>query len=423
MGRAFQWKSRYTVLSILFITWIVSFMDRTIMSVAIPFIAGDFHLSPLAMGGVMSAFFASYAISQIPGGLLADKFGVRGVGTVALLWWSTFTAITGAAANLTQMLIARLGFGFGEGVFPACGFKTIAAWFPQKERATANSIMLSSSAFGAALAPLVVVRIVATWGWRPVFYSLFVPGLMTAFLFWIFVTNKPSKSSRVSPEELAEIEGFSAAGNQDPQTKVSLLAVFKDPNVLKCFFVLFAFDIAYWGFSTWLPTYLLRARGFSMAQMGIAASLPNFAGAIGCIIGGLLSDKLFSNSRRVPIVASQLTSALLLYMTLTADSAEMLVLYQTLAGFCLTFFFSVFWALPMNTVPKRLMGVTSGVINMAGQIAAFLSPIIVGYLVGADKGKYNFAFMLLIGSLLVSCAIVFTLPNNFRDPEEARDHG
>jgi sugar phosphate permease len=423
MGKAFQWKSRYTVLSILFMTWIVSFMDRTIMSVAIPFIASDFHLSPLAMGGVMSAFFATYAISQIPGGLLADKFGVRGVGTLALLWWSIFTAITGAAANLTQMVIARLGFGFGEGVYPACAFKTIAAWFPKRERATANSIMLSSNAFGAALAPLVVVRIVATWGWRPVFYSLFLPGLMMASLFWIFVNNRPSNSSRVSPEELAEIEGSDGAGSQELQTKISLLSVLKDPNVLKCFFVLFAFDIAYWGFTTWLPTYLLRARGFSTAQMGIAASLPNFAGAIGCIIGGLLSDKLFSNSRRAPIVAAQLTSALLLYLTLTADSVKMLVIYQTLAGFCLTFFFSVFWALPMNTVPKRLMGVTSGVINLAGQIAAFLSPILVGYLVGAANGKYDSAFMLLIGSLLVSCVIVFTLPSTISHPEESRDRG
>jgi nitrate/nitrite transporter NarK len=79
--------------------------------------------------------------------------------------------------------------------------------------------------------------------------------------------------------------------------------------------------------------------------------------------------------------------------------------------------------LPMNTVPKRLMGVTSGVINMAGQIAAFLSPVLVGYLVGAAKGKYNFAFMLLIGSLLVSCVIVFTLPSKVRHPEEVRDGG
>jgi MFS family permease len=102
MRKTFRWKARHTVLSVLFTTWIVSWMDRAVMSVAIPYIAIDYHLSPLAMGVVMGAFFASYSISQIPGGLLADIFGVRRIATIAMLWWSVFTAITGAAANLTQ---------------------------------------------------------------------------------------------------------------------------------------------------------------------------------------------------------------------------------------------------------------------------------------------------------------------------------
>jgi len=99
-----QWKARHTVLTILFITWIVSFLDRIAISVAIPYIAADYHLTPLEMGIVMSVFFAGYSISQIPGGLLADKFGVRRVATVAMVWWSVFTAVTGSAANLAQML-------------------------------------------------------------------------------------------------------------------------------------------------------------------------------------------------------------------------------------------------------------------------------------------------------------------------------
>src|SRR5690349_8670127 len=118
MGNTFRWQARHTVLSILFATWIVSYLDRIVMSVAIPYIAADYHLSPLAMGIVMSVFFAGYSISQIPGGVLADKFGVRKVATLAMLWWSVFTAATGAAGNLTQMLIIRFVFGLGEGVFP-----------------------------------------------------------------------------------------------------------------------------------------------------------------------------------------------------------------------------------------------------------------------------------------------------------------
>jgi MFS family permease len=411
MGKGFRWKARHTVLAVLFVSWIVSFMDRMVMSVAIPYIAVDFHLSPLAMGVVMSAFFASYSISQVPGGLLADIFGVRKIGTIALLWWSAFTAITGAVGNLTQMIIARLLFGLGEGIYPACVFKSVAVWFPPKERATANGVRFAASPLGSALSPLVVVGIMSLWGWRAAFYSLFLPGVLISLLVWIFVRDKPSESSRVSPQELVEIEQEAGVATRNPQMTGKLFRVIKEPVVLKCFAVLFFFDIAYWGFATWLPTYLVRARGFTMTQMGLAASLPFFAGAIACVLGGWISDRFYSSNRRRPIIAAQLLSALLLYLTFTAASTTMLVISQTLAGFCLNFFFTAFWALPMNTVPREVMGVASGFINMAGQIAAFISPIVFGYLVGVAGGNYDLSFIFLIVLLLVSCASVFTLPS------------
>jgi len=414
-------KARHTVLSILFMTWIVSTMYR--MAIAIPYIAVDYHLGPVGSGVVMSVFFAGYSISQIPGGLLADIFGVRKVATLAMLWWSVFTAITGAAANFTQMVIVRFLFGLGEGMFPACSFKTIAVWFPKKERATASAIMLASNPLGAALAPLAVVGIMSVWGWRIVFYSLFLPGLLMSLLFWIFISGKPSESSRVSPEELGEIEGSDDVPAQNVGTKTKLIKIVNEPNVLKYFFVLFTFDITFWGFTAWLPTYLVKARGFSMAQMGVAASLPFFAGTVGSIFGGWVSDKYFSNNRRVPIVIAQLMSAFFLYLTFIAKSATILMICQALAGFFLVSFFSAFWALPMNTVPKKLMGVTSGFINMAGQIAAFVSPVFIGYLVGAAGGKYDHTFIFFVVSLLVSCGIVFTLPSKLQLHQGEAAHG
>jgi sugar phosphate permease len=180
------------------------------------------------------------------------------------------------------------------------------------------------------------------------------------------------------------------------------------------FLIVFAYDTAYWGYWSWLPTYLVKARGFSMAQMGAAASLPSFAGVIGCVLGGWISDKHFSNRRRLPIILVQLASALLLYLTFTADTSTKMVIYQTIGGFFLESFFSAFWALPMNTVPKELMGIASGFINMAGQIAAFLSPIIIGYLVEAAGGSFSATFTFLVASILLSSAIVFMASGRFR---------
>jgi sugar phosphate permease len=407
MRNIFHWKARHTVLSILCTTWIITYLERTVTSVAMPYIAADYHLSPLQSGVVLGAFFAGYSIFQIPGGLLADIFGVRIIATISILWRALFAALTGAAANFTQLLIVRVLFGLGDGLFPGSAFKTIAVWFPKRERTTANALMLALSELGTALAPLVMIPVVSFWGWRTAFYSLLVPGAVTALLFWTLVANKPSESSRVSREELLEIEEGGLGADSDRATKQDFFTILTRPDVLKYFFVVFAYDTAYWGYWSWLPTYLVKARGFSMAQMGAAASLPSFAGVIGCFIGGWASDKYFRNHRRLPIIGVQLTAAVLLYMTFTADTSTKMVIYETLAGFFLESFFSTFWALPMNTVPKSLMGITSGFINMAGQIAAFISPIAIGYLVEAAGGHFSLTLIFLVAAILASAAIVF----------------
>ena len=411
----FQWKVRHTVLAVLFGTSIISFLDRIAMSVAMPYIAADYHLGPVETGLVMSIFFAGYSISQVPGGMLADRFGVRRVATYAMLMWSGFTALTGIVTSVAQMMITRFLFGLGEGVFPSCAFKTVAIWFPAKERATANAIRLAASPLGAALAPLVVVAIMSMWGWKAVFLTMFVPGFLMALLFWLFVADRPSESALVSRAELAEIEEGGDTPDQGIEEKPSFRTVLCEPNIFKYFLVIFAYDIAYWGFTTWLPTYLVKVRGFSMVQMGLAASLPFFAGALGAILGGWISQRFFRTSRRTPLIIAQIVTAGLLYLIYTVTSLPMLIVCETLAGFCLNFFVAAFWALPMNSVPKRLMGIASGFINMGGQLAAFISPICIGYLVGAKGGGFNHAFMFLMAAVFISLLVVTCISSRTRE--------
>jgi MFS family permease len=404
-----RWKSRYTILSILFVTSVISFLDRIAMSVAIPYISTDFHLSSVQAGLVLSIFFAGYSISQIPGGALGDLFGVRKVVTAAMIFWSVFTALTGAVTTLTQMIVVRFLFGIGEGAFPACTFKAVAVWFPKHERATANAIRLAASPLGAALAPLVVVAIMSAWGWRSVFYILLAPGLIAGALFWLFVRDKPSDSRFVTIEEIAEIE-FGEAPAAAIDARVTLSTVCRAPYMLRYFSILFLFDIAYWGFTTWLPTYLVKVRGLTMMQMGIAASLPFFAGAVGSILGGYVAQRLAGRDRRLPLLATAAISGLLLYAMYTATSLTALILYQTLAGLFMNFFVAAFWALPMTTVSKNLMGTASGFINMGGQLAAFVSPVCIGYLVGKANGSFQMGFVFLIASIVASMALVLTIP-------------
>ncbi len=389
-----NWKHRYLVLAIMFSAYLLCYMDRMVMASAIPFIAQDFHLSPLAMGGVLSAFFFSYALFQIPGGLLADKFGSRPILTAGIAWWSIFTALTGAASSLTTMLGIRVLFGMGEGIFPPAAFKTIASWFPKREVGRANGFMMATNGLGPALAPLFVVSLVAAWGWRCIFYWLFVPGIVIGALVWAYARSSPAQSKHMSAEELADYKEDNVQLTTSP--KMATMDVLRMPLVKWCSLTLFFFNIGFWGIANWLPTYLLRSRGFKVSQMGIGASLPFFAGAIGFYVSGYLSDKYFRNSRQRPIIIGCIGGALFAYLTTSAHSGIAAVTWQIIGFFFITIATAAIYTLPIAGVPSGAVGAAAGVVNTVGQIAAFLSPLLVGYILSVTGGNFTIAFYVYI---------------------------
>lgn len=407
-------KKRNIVLMLLFITWTLSYMDRMVMTVALPYIAKDFDLTPVTMGYVMSAFFAGYALFQVPGGLIADKFGPRKTMVTAVGWWSAFTAATAMAQSFAALLVIRVLFGIGEASFPGASWKTLSTWFPKKERATANGFMMSSNALGPAIAPLFVVAVMAAFGWRSVFTFLFIPGIIVAILLWIYVKDRPSDSKTISKAELKEImEGGEEKGNSK---KMSFKDVVKLPLVWQLVLIWFLFDITFWGFSSWVPTYLVQSRGFDMMKMGINSSIPFFAGTIGLILGGYFSDKFFVGKRKNLIIGSNIVSAIFLYLTLTTSAATLAMVMLSFSGFFICMSFGAIWALPMNVLKPEVMGSSSALINFGGQAAGFISPIVIGYLIEASGGSFDTAFYFLIAGVLASAVIALTV----REQEKAK---
>lgn len=401
------WKTRYNVLSIIFVAYLLCYMDRMVMSTAIPFIAKEFSLSPLEMGAVMSAFFFSYALSQIPGGILADKFGARAIVTGGLLWWSIFTAVTGLASSLKSMIVFRVLFGIGEGIFPPAAFKTVASWFPHREVGRANAIMLTTNCLGPALAPIFVAYLVVEWGWRMVFYSLLVPGVIVAALVWWYCKS-PQASEHLSQEELAEIEGDRVT-KTSTERKMGFKQLIQIPLVWKCFFTLFFFNIALWGLMTWLPTYLMQVRGFGIMKMGVAASLPYLSGTIGILLSGYLSDRWFKNSRHLLIVFGASIAAIFIYLNAMAVSAEMAVLYQIIGFFFLWIAMASIFTIPIATLPSEVAGSAMGLVNTAGQAAGFLSPLLVGYILTVTNNDYHYAFIMFVVCLGLSSLAALTI--------------
>ncbi len=384
----------------MFVAWCVCYLDRMIMSVSIPFIAKDFGMSPVSRGVAMSAFLLGYAITQIPGGILADKFGASKVIFVALILWSLFTGLTGLAGSLVALLVIRVLFGMGEGLFPGPYYKMIAVWFPQKERATANGIAYSSQPFGIAIASVVGASLIALYSWRTLYFALAVPGVLIALVLWFFVADAPDKSKRVTKEELKDYED--SAQGQPGETKASYRSIMKLPIVWQLSAVWFFFVIANWGYIAWLPSYLIKQRGFSTMGMGIATALPFIASAAGLAAGGFISDKFFSGRRKLYFSVSMILAAVFCYIAMTVETANVCVVFLTASGFFLSTGMAAFWAFPMLAIPKEVMGLASSVISFFGMVGGFLAPISIGFFIQASNGNYNYALGTIIFALLVT---------------------
>jgi len=385
----------------MFIAWCVCYLDRMIMSVSIPFIAKDFGMSPVSMGVAMSAFLLGYAITQIPGGILADKFGASKVIFVSLILWSLFTGLTGLAGSLVGLLIIRVLFGMGEGLFPGPYYKMIAVWFPLKERATANGIAYSSQPFGIAIASVVGASLIALYSWRTLYFALAVPGVLIALVLWYFVADAPEKSKRVTKQELMDYEDSAAQGPAG-EVKVSYRSIMKLPIVWQLSVVWFFFVIANWGYIAWLPSYLIKQRGFSTMGMGIATALPFVASAAGLAAGGFISDKFFPGRRKLYFSVSMILAAVFCYIAMNVETANVCVVFLTASGFFLSTGMAAFWAFPMLAIPKEVMGLASSVISFFGMVGGFLAPISIGFFIQASNGNYNYALGTIIFALIVT---------------------
>jgi len=406
----FRWKVRHTILSIIWAGWLFSFLDRMVISIALPFIGQDLNIDATMQGAILSAFFAGYALFQIPGGMLADKFGPRKVMAIAITWFSVFTTLTGFVSSYSLMLITRCVFGIGEGCFPGASWKMIATYFPPKERATATAIQSSVNTLGPAVASLVAAGIIASFGWRPVFIYLGFPGLLIAAAMWFYFRDNPADHPKMTKEELSEInvETVTSVADIGKSGLMTFNEFLRKPILWQMVLIWFLFDITFWGFVSWLPSYLMKVRGFSLIKTGITGSIPFFVGTVGMLIGGYLSDRM-KGQRKWMFIPNALIASFFLYMTYTVVSADMVVVYQSISAFFMFLAMSAFWGLVMDTIPAHIMGSSSGTVNFGGQVAGFISPFVMGYLIDKNNGSFDAAFIFLIVAMLASVVVAFTV--------------
>jgi MFS family permease len=261
--------ARRKVLWLLFILTNITYLDRLCISAAAPAITDAFGFSPVQMRYIFSAFTLAYAVFEIPSGWLGDYFGTRKALARIVLWWSIFTALTGAATGFASLLIVRFLFGAGEaGAFPNIA-RSISRWFPSSHQGRALSMAFVGNALGAAISTPLVFKLVELQGWRLPFLEFGAIGVAWPVIWYWWFRDRPEEHQSVNAEELEFIRSDKADADDLGHTRnVPWAALLRSSNLAFICGMYFAFGYALYFYITWLPTYLLKARGFS----------PNYAG-------------------------------------------------------------------------------------------------------------------------------------------------
>lgn len=406
-------KKRWFVLFLISLMYLIAYLDRVNMSTAAPVISKEFGFDKITMGAIFSAFVWSYALFQIPGGWLGDRFGPRRVLTALLAYWSVMTAAVAAATGVSSFAAIRFMSGIGEaGAFPTAT-RSMQLWFPRHERGLVQGVSHSASRLGAAIAPPFAVAIIAAFGWRWVFYICGGLALLWSVLWYAAYRNSPEEQSSVSREELGYIRGFDEQGNIKPApiAHVATLpwgTLFRSPNMWAIMCAYFTYVYCLWIFLSWLPSYLIEYRHFTLLKVGIFASLPLWAGVVGDTFGGLATDWLLVKTgrtklaRRLVAIVGMLGCAVLIVPAALTDSAYTAVFCLTGSLFFLECTIGPSWSVPMH-VGGQYSGTVSGMMNMAGNIGGALSPVVFGFLV--QYGSWQAPFIVAAALLVCGAAI------------------
>jgi sugar phosphate permease len=393
--------------------YLITYLDRVNISTAAPLISKEFGFSKVTMGVIFSAFVWAYAIFQVPGGWLSDRFGPRGVLAAVVGYWSLMTVATAAAFSSASFIVVRFLFGVGEaGAFPGAT-RAMQLWYPRQERGFVQGVTHSASRLGAAIAPPLVVLIMTSIGWRWVFYLCGAVGFVWSIWWYLSYRNLPEDHGLVNRAELESIRGTNQKGELNPppvekRLKVPWGTLLGSPNMWAVMCAYFTYVYCLWIFLSWLPSYLVEARHFTLLKVGLLASLPLWAGVIGDTVGGLATDWLLKRTgntklaRRAVAITGLLGCAVFIVPAAMTADAYVAVYCLTVSMFFLELTIGPSWAVPMDTGGKY-SGTVSGTMNMAGNIGGALSPIVFGVL--AQLGSWQAPFIVAAALLIAGSAV------------------
>lgn len=416
---------RWTIVSLLFLGTTICYLDRVNLSVAAPYVQDDLGLDNFQLGLILSGFFWTYAIFQLIGGYVVDRFGARLMYAASATWWSIFTAAAAVAQGFASLFGFRLLLGAGESPAYPSNAKAVSEWFPKQERSFATGIYDSGARAGSAATAPIVAALIALVGWRGAFLVTGLLGLLWAAA-WAWFYRRPREHWRASEAEVEHIEAGQdrePAHERRPRIRWIDLLRYREVwgMVLGNFCVGF---VVYW-FVTWFPSYLVNERGFSLLQLGIFGALPPLFAIPTGWFGGFFADRLVRRgvgltAVRKGCIVGGLIVSLAATLSLLAPSSAVAVTLLALSYGSLTFANASIWSLPADLAPTQgYVASLAGLMNFTGTLGGLVVSGAMGALLELTGGSYVLP-MLTLGGVAILGALNYLLVIRRVAPLEAQ---
>jgi ACS family D-galactonate transporter-like MFS transporter len=392
-------RRRWLVVGLLFVASLINYLDRSTISMALPLISVDLHLDPAHEGLLLSAFFWSYALMQVPVGWCSDRLNLRWLYAGAFAIWSLAQGLTGLATSLGLLIAFRIILGIGESIYLPGGTKIVSLLFSSTERGLPCGLFDFGTRIGLVLGGILVPWLLILYGWRDTFILV---GFLA--LLWLppWLAGAPKhlrgRSNSIGPPT-----------RQPGATRPRTLTF--NRNLLGICLGFFCFDYYWYLLVTWLPNYLVTVRHLSILRAGVYSALPFFVFGISEPIGGWVGDRLVrfgwdeTRTRKGMVTIAFLTGLLLIPVARvqTATAAILLIIGGSLVGLATGNLLVIL----QSCAPHEEIGIWTGFENFAGNIGGVLAPLVTGFLI-ERTGSY-FAGFLLAALVLVTGLLAYWL--------------
>jgi MFS transporter, ACS family, glucarate transporter len=407
-------RKRFLLAFWLFILSAISFLDRTNISIAGLQISSEYGLGNQRLGWIFSAFLIGYAGFQVPAGWLASRFGPRLVITWGVVWWGVATALTtlippGISQAVVLLIAIRFALGAGEAVIYPAANQWVARWVPMQERGFVNGLIFAGVGAGSGLTPLLLVWFISHHGWRSAFWFSAVIGVIAGAVWWWAARDTPEEDPRVSPSELNIIrQGITEDASGTPaRSAVSWRAVLSRRDLPALIISYFGFGYTAWIFFSWFFLYMAQVRGFNLKASALFSMLPFLSMTIGCLAGGVISDRL-TKTYGLRVGRCGLASvaffftAIFLVLGSRVQSPQLAGVILAGGAGALYVSQSSFWSVSAD-IAGRNSGVFSSMVNMGAQVGGAVTASLTPWVAQRFGWTTSFAIaaaLAVVGSVL-----------------------